>query len=61
METLYKAALLRWGAALPEPLKRLKDRSDEGVVKALDAVLSDIFSDSWPDDSKIAWALLQGR
>ena len=61
MFNLYKKALNKWGVALPTQLKYLKDRSDESVYNALQRVLEDVTSDTWEVDSKIAWALMQGR
>ena len=61
MFELYRKALSNWGQALPPQLKGLKDRSDEAVFDALKEVLGDITSETWLIDSKIAWALMQGR
>ena len=61
MFELYRKAVLKWGQALPVQLKCLKDRSDESVFYALQEVLGDITSETWTIDSKIAWALMQGR
>ncbi len=58
---LYRKAVLAWGLALPESLKRLQNRSDGSVYEALVAVLNDVTSPSWTTDAKIAWALMQGR
>lgn len=61
MESLYRKAVCVWGAAIPRQLKQLRDRSDESVFYALDAVIGDFMSPTWTIDAKIAWALMQGR
>lgn len=61
MFELYRKALSKWGQALPMQLKGLKDRSDEAVFDALKEVIGDVTSETWTIDSKIAWALMQGR
>ena len=58
---LYRKALAAWGFAMPEQLKNLTDRSDEAVYSALNDVIGDMFSAHWVADSRIAWALMQGR
>lgn len=61
MGTLYRKAVQAWGAAMPPQLKNLRIRTDDIVYDALLAVLNDITSPNWTADSRIAWALMQGR
>lgn len=61
MNDMYYKAKMAWGVAMPVQLKQLKNRDDEHVIEALQNVLGDITSDNWKVDSKIAWAIMQGR
>jgi len=59
--SLYRSAVIAWGACMPKQLSELTDRSDETVAMALSAVIGDVCSATWTIDAKIAWDLLQGR
>ena len=61
MNNLYFKAKMAWGVCLPKQIKRLHNRDDEHVFEALKDVLNDILSETWTIDSKIAWAIMQGR
>lgn len=60
METLYRKAICAWGVSAPAKIVKT-DRSDDAVFNALVEIVGDIFSPTWERDSRIAWALLQGR
>ena len=61
METLYEKAVKCWKGKLPEQLAKLDAHDDDTVFSGLCAVLNDLFSPTWVDDARIAWALMQGR
>lgn len=61
MESLYEKAEKVWKENKPTQIKALESRSDDCVFSALNDVLGDILSPSWETDSRIAWALMQGR
>ena len=61
MNELYNKAKMAWGICMPRSLKALRLRDDEHVTSALWDVMNDITSPTWTIDTKIAWALLQGR
>lgn len=61
VESLYRKAVCAWGVAIPERIKQLENTSDESVYNALVDILGDILSPTWVSDSRIAWALMQGR
>ena len=61
MDSLYRKAVMEWGSAMPERLRKLTDRSDESVFDALKEVLGDVCSETWTIDAKIAWRLMQGE
>ena len=58
---LYKKAVKAWGRNLPQRLANLPDKSDDRVFTVLADILGDILAPDWETDSRIAWALMQGR
>ena len=60
MDNLYRKAKMEWGVCMPRQLRRLQNRDDEHVFEALKDVLTDILSDNWLIDSKIAWRIMTG-
>lgn len=59
-KTMYARAVDLWGTKMPDRLKRC-DRSDSTVRAKLAEIIGDVTSPTWEKDSRIAWAILQGR